>query len=72
MIWIPPLCFLAGMVAGLPGVLLLAAWYDRRKSNVVQLDLERAQRRHPSNVTVLHQRTAGSNVRELPQRRWGA
>lgn len=63
---------LAGIAIAVPLVALLGRWYDRRKSNVVDLDLERAQRRHPSNVTVLHQRTAGSNVRPVLPRKWGA
>lgn len=65
MSWIPPLCFLAGMVVGLPAVLALAAWYDRRKSNVVELP-----KREPSNVIPLGARK--DNVRVLIPRKWGA
>ena len=64
---------LAGIAVALPVTALLGRWVDRRKSNVVvDLSVERSKRRHPSNVTVLDAHKAGSNVRPMLPRKWGA
>lgn len=69
MTWVPGLCLLGGILIGVPVTVLLSAVYDRRKTNVVDLELERAQRRHPSNVTPLVRK---NGVKVLPYRRWPA
>lgn len=67
--WIPGLCLLGGIGIALPFAVAFERWRNRRETNVVDLDVERAQRRHPSNVRPL---VRNEGVKVLPYRRWPA